>query len=426
LGSLVLDAEVRYCGRFGQCSARAVTGRMQDENGEPSFDGGAALQTAGRFAEAAEVYLRLADQVLTVNLAINLGICLIETGDFPRARHFLGLAAGKRPENAEIHRLLGNALTEDGCTDEAEAAYRAGLAAKPGDEATMLALGGLYLSMGRYAEGWPLMDARVALHPGVVPQISLSFPEWQGESLAGKSMLIWVEQGFGDQIQMARFTRELKARGASRITLGSRPPLTHLFSTLESVDVVIPVAAHAKIAVETHDYWTRCFSLPGRLGVTLETLPVQPYLSAPADRRARWTDYAKGARAGLVWRVSPTGFNARNKALPDDLAQRLLDRGVISLQPEDTGAEDFADTAAIVETLDLVISVDTAVAHLAGAMGKPCWTLLPYVHSDWRWLRDRSDSPWYPTMKLYRRADPHDWAETVDRLLGDLATARVL
>jgi hypothetical protein len=398
---------------------------MQGENEEASFEDGAELQRAGRFAEAAEVYLRLAGKVLTVNLAINLGLCLTETGDFARAQHYLGLAAAKRPENPDIRRLLGAAFAEAGRTDEAEAEYRAGLAAKPGDESILLALGGLCLSMGRYAEGWPLLHARVALHPGVVPQISLSFPEWQGESLAGKSMLIWVEQGFGDQIQMARFTRELKARGASRITLGCRPPLTHLFSTLESVDVVMPVPAHAKIPVATHDYWTRCFSLPGRLGVTLETLPAQPYLSAPADRRARWADYARGAKVGLVWRVSPTGFNARHKLLPDNLAQRLLDRGVISLEPADTGAEDFADTAAIIETLDLVISVDTATAHLAGAMGKPCWTLLPYVHCDWRWLRDRTDSPWYPTMKLYRGADPRDWTGVVDRVLDDLAAARL-
>lgn len=398
---------------------------MRGDNRETTFEAGAELQKAGRFAEAAEVYQRLADEVLTVNLAINLGICLTETGDFARAQHFLSLAAGKRPENADVQRLLGAALAEGGRTDEAEAAFRAGLAAKPGDEATLLALGGLHLSLGRYDQGWPLLDARVALHPGVVPQISLSFPEWRGESLVGKSLLIWVEQGFGDQIQMARFTRELKARGASRITLGARPPLAHLFSTLASVDVVVPVAAKTKISVETHDYWTRCFSLPGRLGVTLETLPAQPYLAAPEDRRARWSGHAKGARAGLVWRVSTTGFNARHKALPDDLAQRLLDRGLISLQPEDSGAEDFADTAAIIETLDLVISVDTAVAHLAGAMGKPCWTILPYVHCDWRWLRDRSDSPWYPTMKLYRRSDPHDWTEVVERVLDDLATARL-
>jgi tetratricopeptide (TPR) repeat protein len=396
---------------------------MQGDIAEDSFEAGAELQKASRFAEAAEVYQRLADKVLTVNLAINLGVCLTEMGDFPRAQHFLRLAAGAKPDNVDIRRLLGAAYAEDGRTDQAEAEYRAGLAAKPGDEAILLAMGGLYLSLGRYAEGWPLLDARIALHPGVVPPISLSFPEWRGEALTGKSILIWVEQGFGDQIQMARFTRELKARGAARVTLGCRPPLAHLFSTLESIDVIIPVAAKARISVDTHDYWSRCFSLPGRLGVTLETLPAAPYLSAPADRRARWRGYGNGARAGLVWQVSTTGFNTRHKLLPDAQAQRLLDRGVISLQPEDTGAADFADTAAIIEGLDLVIAVDTATAHLAGAMGKPCLTMLPYVHCDWRWLRDRSDSPWYPTMKLYRRTDRHDWTGTVDRVLNDLAAA---
>jgi hypothetical protein len=396
-----------------------MTGEIEDG----SFEQGAELQKASRFSEAAEVYQRLAGKVLTVNLAINLGICLTEIGDFPRAQHYLRLAAGKRPDNVDVRRLLGFAYAEGGRTDQAEAEYRAALAAKPGDEGTLLALGGLYLSLGRYAEGWPLLATRVALHPGVVPPIALSFPEWRGEPLAGKSLLIWVEQGFGDQIQMARFTRELKAQGASRISLGCRPPLTHLFSTLDSVDVVIPVAAHAKIAVETHDYWSRCFSLPERLGVTLETLPAQSYLSAPADRRARWAAFGKGARVGLIWQVSPTGFNAPHKRLPRDLAQRLLDAGAISLEPEDTGAQDFADTAAIIEGLDLVISADTATAHLAGAMGKPCWTLLPYIRCDWRWLRDRADSPWYPTMKLYRQTAPSDWSGTVNQVLADLAAS---
>src|SRR6185437_814188 len=108
----------------------------------------------------------------------------------------------------------------------------------------------------------------------------------------------------------------------------------------------------------------------------------------------------------------------------DDLAQRLLDLGARSLHPEDTGVADFADTAAIVEQLDLVISIDTSVAHLAGAMGKPCWTLIPRLHADWRWLRDRDDSPWYPTMRLYRQAAPLDWAPVIDRIEQDLETRR--
>ena len=178
--------------------------------------------------------------------------------------------------------------------------------------------------------------------------------------------------------------------------------------------------------METHDYWTRCFSLPERLGATLETLPTPPYLSAPADRRARWAGFGKGARVGLIWQVSPTGFNAPHKRLPRELARGFFDRGAISLEPEDTGAQDFADTAAIIEGLDLVISVDTATAHLAGAMGKPCWTLLPYVHCDWRWLRHRADSPWYPTMRLYRRTQPRDWTETVGQVLADLDASGLL
>jgi hypothetical protein len=396
---------------------------MQDESGEDSFEAGARLQKAGRYGEAAEVYLRLARQVLTVNLAINLGLCLTEIGDRAGAEHYLGLAARQKPQDPVIRRLLGIAYGEAGRTDLAEQEFRAALAVKPGDAATELALGALCLSMGRYAEGWPLMAVRAALHPDVVPPVAVSFPEWRGESLDGKSILVWVEQGFGDQIQMARFATTLKACGAARVTLGSRPQLAALFAAIEGVDGVVPVAVRGTAAVGPHDHWTRYFSLAQHLAVTLETLPGAPYLAAPADRRARWAGAAKGARVGVVWEASPTGFNAANKGLPRALAQRLLDRGAISLQPQDTGAQDFADTAAIIESLDLVISIDTAVAHLAGAMGKPCWTLLPYVHCDWRWLRDRADTPWYPTMLLYRQACARDWTETVDQVLRNLASS---
>lgn len=401
----------------------AATGRMQGETTEASFEHGVELQTARRFAEAAEVYLRLASKVLTVNLAINLGACLSEIGDRAGAERYLALAAGQRPGDARIRRLLGVAYAESGRTDLAERELLAALAASPGDGATELALSGLYLSLGRYAEGWPLMAARTALHPDVVPAISPRFPEWRGEPVAGKSVLVWVEQGFGDQIQMARFAAGLKARGAARVTLGCRPHLAHLFSTLAGADAVVPVAVRTSVSVADHDYWSRYFSLPELLGVTLETLPAAPYLAAPADRRAQWASAGDGARVGLAWQASPTGFNAANKGLPRDLAQRLLDRGAISLQPEDTGARDFADTAAIIETLDLVISIDSAVAHLAGAMGKPCWTLLPYMRCDWRWLRDRADTPWYPTMVLYRQTRPGDWSQAVEQVLLNLGSS---
>ncbi|HEY3948932.1 hypothetical protein [Phenylobacterium sp.] len=399
---------------------------MQAETDEEQYQRGAALQKEGRFGEAATVFRELADRVLTLKLALGLGVCLGETGAFAEAAHYLGLAAGHAPDNPVIRRLAGVAFAEAGDAGRAEPELLAALSLAPDDAEAKMALCSFYLSVGRYAEGWPLMEARVGLHADVVPPVRLPYPEWLGEPLAGRSILVWVEQGFGDKIQMARFVPALKARGAARVTLGCPPALTHLFTTLEGVDELVTVAVRQSVSVAPHDCWSRYLSLPNRLGVTLETVPTAPYLTAPADRRAAWAGFRPeaslgGRRAGLVWQASPTGFNAANKGLARADAQRLLDLGAVSLHPEDTGAADFADTAAILETLDLVISIDTSVAHLAGAMGKPCWTLLPALKCDWRWLRERTDSPWYPTLRLYRQAQPGDWRETIDRVIADLA-----
>ncbi|MBS0362633.1 MAG: hypothetical protein JSR98_14750 [Proteobacteria bacterium] len=400
---------------------------MQVETDEEQYQRGAALQKEGRWAEATEVYRPLAARVLTLKLAANLGVCLGELGQFDEAAHFLGLAAGHAKQDPAVRRLAGVAFADAGDLARAEQELLAARALAPDDAEVKMALCGFYLSVGRYAEGWPLMEARVGLHSNVVPPIALPYPEWRGEPLDGRSILVWVEQGFGDKIQMARFAASLKARGAGRVTLGCPPALTHLFTTLDGVDDLVTVAVRQSVEVKPHHLWTRYFSLPNRLGVTLETLPNAPYLAAPADRRGGWAGFRPdadlgGRRVGLVWQASPTGFNAANKGLAPVDAQRLLDLGAVSLHPEDTGAADFADTAAILETLDLVISIDTSVAHLAGAMGKPCWTLLPALKCDWRWLRGRSDSPWYPSLRLYRQSRPRDWASVIDWVIADLAS----
>jgi hypothetical protein len=384
---------------------------------DPDFIRASGLQQAGDFAGAAAVWRRMADRALTLNIALNLGICRSETGDFADARRWLDIAARHRPNEPEVRRARGVLFGEMGRTAEAEAEFRAGLAADPRNERLRLAFGALLLSVGRYAEGWPLLEARMAVAPDVVPPIAVSFPEWKGEPLAGRSILIWYEQGFGDQIQFVRFARSLKAAGAGHVAVGCRPALVELFRAAAGVDEVIPVAQGGQVVIRPYDLWSRYFSVPGHLGVTEASLSPEPYLAAPADRRARWTGWSG---VGLVWRASPTGFNARNKNVPDGLAQRLLDMGAKSLHPEDTGAADFADTAAIVEQLDLVISIDTSVAHLAGALGKPCWTLLPRLHTDWRWLRDRTESPWYPSMRLYRQARPLDWTGVIEAVARDL------
>jgi Tetratricopeptide repeat len=396
---------------------------MPDETDEAQYQRGAALQRDGRYAEAIDVYRPLASRVLTVNLATNLGVCLGETGEVAQAIHYLGLAVGHRPGQPDVLCKLGRVYGEAGEVALAEQAYLDALSAAPEDKAAQLALGGIYLSCGRYGEGWPLMETRAELHPDVVPPVSVPYPQWRGEPIADKSILVWVEQGFGDKIQFARFVNTLKARGARRVSLGCSPSLIRLFSTLAGGDVLISIGVGAVAEVARHDFWTRYLSLPGHLGITLENLPSEPYLAAPADRRALWAGFGAGARVGLAWKASPTGFNGANKGLPDALARRLLDLGAISLHPEDTGAKDFADTAAIVEGLDLVVSIDTSAAHLAGAMGKPCWTLLPAIHCDWRWLRDRTDSPWYPTMRLYRQTTPGDWTGVVEQVIADLDAA---
>src|SRR4051812_32142499 len=259
---------------------------IHDRSVKANVAAGVALQNEGRYEQAVDAHLAVARETgLSADLAFNIGICLGELGARDLAEGYLAMAARQRPGDAAVRRALGNAYGQSGRVRLAEREFRA---ADPGDGATQLSLAGLYLSMGRYAEGWPLLEARAALHPDVVPPIRLSFPEWQGEEIAGKSILVWLEQGFGDQIQFARFVNTLKARGAARVTLGCRPALADLFRTLAGVDDLIPIGVGLSTRVAAHDYWTRYLSLPGRLGITLETLPTDPYLSAPADRRAKW------------------------------------------------------------------------------------------------------------------------------------------
>jgi tetratricopeptide (TPR) repeat protein len=385
---------------------------------DDAFAKASDLQRQADFPAAIAAYREITRRVVTVNVALNLGLCLMETGEFQEAERWLVLAARHRPSNVVLRRLLGNALAEMGAYDRAELEYRTGMALAPEDGACRLALSGLLLKLDRYAEGWPLLEARVELNPDTVPPVKVKFPQWTGQPLAGGSILVWYEQGFGDQIQFARFARDLKARGAGHVALACRPPLVDLLKLTPGVDEIVPAPQGAVVSIRNYDFWSRYFSLPGALGVTLGTLPNAPYLSAPDDRRARWRGFSG---VGLAWRASATGFNGRNKSLPEDMARELLDLGAVSLDPEDTGVADFADTAAIVEQLDLVVSIDSAVAHLAGAMGKPCWTLLPRLRCDWRWGVGRRDSPWYPSMRLYRQERVGDWRPVVDEIVRDLA-----
>ena len=271
---------------------------------------------------------------------------------------------------------------------------------------------------------------------------ALAYPQWQGESLTDRSLVLWPEQGFGDLIQFSRFAAPLKDRGLHRLTLVCDPVIAPLMQCLDHVDRIVTDVD----SLPPHDYWSFIASLPLWLQTTVETIPnTLPYLLAATPLVEHWRRRLPGAgmKIGLVWKGSPAHTNDADRSLPtiDVLAPLWSIPGTsfISLQKgrgEDDaeqwaahhsltllGADirDFADTAAIVTQLDLVICVDTSIAHLAGALGKPCWVLLPAFGLDWRWLQDGSDSPWYPgSLRLFRQVERGDWSRTIDNVVAAL------
>lgn len=264
-------------------------------------------------------------------------------------------------------------------------------------------LGYALLAMGCYAEGW-----RCYLERTKVPSLRnayppLPFPRWRGESLAGKSIIVWSEQGAGDMIMFSRFVYNLSDCGAS-VTLATSPRLARLFSTLPARILVLD----GQVEIPSFDFLTLAGDLPAHLNIGADDIPRRRYLEAvPASH----------GRIGVMTRGDHRHPNDANRSLPAYQAERLLSLpGAINLHPEVTGTRDFWETAQIVSGLDLIVAVDTAVAHLAGALEKPVLILIPARMTDWRWLRDRSDSPWYSSAQLIRQTGP-DWSEAVTRAI---------
>ncbi|WP_205194585.1 tetratricopeptide repeat protein [Burkholderia sp. Ax-1719] len=400
---------------------------------------GNLLNETKRVPEAEAAYRRALEiRPDHANAHNNLGNLLKQTKRFPEAEAAYLNALTFQPNHVDALNNLGTLLTQLKRFPEAEAAYRRALDIRPDHAEACYNLGALLLQMGRLVEGWPLHEARYHMNmPGRIVRPSLVYPQWQGESLENKSILVHCEQGFGDQIQFVRYVVGLKERGASRVTLICAAPLQALFNDIPGADVVLTIDELVKAA--SHDYWTFLLSLPLHFGTTLDSIPARlPYLRAAPDRLNAWKPRLPDAalRVGLVWAGNAAQQNDSNRSLPGLAALAPLwdTPGVhfVSLQKGQGEVEaaapqsgqllthlggkirDFADSAAIVAQLDLVICVDTAIAHVAGALGKPCWILLPSVNTGWRWLNERTDSPWYPgAVRLFRQRHLHNWAPTI-------------
>lgn len=377
----------------------------------PLFREGAAHQQALRF-DAAEASYRaiLAAAPDSPEAWTNLGSVLQSLRRFDEAEAAHDRALALRPAFASALYNRGNLLSWMQRWNEAEAAYRQALAVDPGHPRARLNLGYVLLGEGRFLEGLSWYEARKDV-PGMGAE-RLAMPEWTGQPLDGRSLLIWPEQGLGDQIQFARYAPVLRDLGAD-VTLVCLPPLAALF---EGLGVKI-VALSDQTAVPRPDYWTLPLSIPLRLQAGLDAIPPAPYLHAPDDRRRKWAGLAPSGGVGFVWRGNPAHKNDRNRSLPSPGLLAPLKAAGAALVDLQTPRGDFADTAAILEGLDLVVTVDTATAHLAGALGKPCWVMLPYEGLDWRWMHDRSDTPWYPSMRLFRQPRAGDWASVVAEMV---------
>ena len=366
----------------------------------------------------------------------HLGNALRLSGEFPAAERAFNTALRLDSSYAEAWVNLGFALAEQGRHDAVEMHYRQALRLKPSLALAHVNLSQHLLRQGALKEGWSEAEWRWQWKQFPSPARNFSEPQWRGEALGRKTILLHAEQGFGDTLQMLRYLPLLASQGA-RIVLEVPPELLSLAATLEGVAQVLARGE----ALPPFDWHCPLMSLPLAFSTTLQTVPSHtPYLSPPRTERPAWLGPARAGRLqiGLVWAGNPKNRVDRRRSLPlaalaplfavEGVTMYSLQRGGAPGEIASSGlafagalpeAVDFAETASALMHLDLVITVDTAVAHLAGALGCPVWILLPYV-ADWRWLLDREDSPWYPTARLFRQTASKEWSSVVERVADRL------
>ena len=466
------------------CYRKALA--LQPDYVDAHINLGAAFRARGELDEAVACYQRalsLAPDIPTIHS--NLGNLLSDRGKPEEAIARYRKALALKPDFAEAHSNLGSVLTDQGRVDEAIACHRRALALKPdfyvahnnlgdalfasgrpkeAEESYLRALrlkpdfasakvscGLVKLLLGDYENGLSLFESRFEenalprVYDGLRARLAelRDAPRWHGEDVTDKSVLVWTDQGLGDSLMLMRYLPLLKRRGIRKLMIYCEPALVRVVEALAEVDQVVP--RNCQVPFGEFDCHCPLTSLPFLLETRLETIPGDvPYLFVPDGMKREWARKLAGIeppRVGLVWagRKDFRGLELRSISL-EQLSPLFglgganfvsLQKGEAANEIQKTGwkilnwmdeCDDMLDTAALIEQLDLIISIDTAVAHLAGALSKPVWLLLRF-DSDWRWMLEREYSPWYPTTRLFRQRAPGDWHDVVARMAAAFSAA---
>ena len=425
-----------------ECAHSAV--RLAPTSAAAHFALARASQASGLVSAAVDSYsaaLRLRPDWATAHRHLALAhVALDRLGD---AEHHLREATRIRPKARVAHLHLGSVLALRGRFREAVQSFDTALELRPGDPEVRLNRGLALLSAGDFDRGWVDYEARWDVFPDALPKCPA--PRWDGEVLGGRGVLLLAEQGLGDVVQFVRYASLVKARGAGPVIVDAPRPLAALLGTCPGVDRAVPrgepiTGFHVHIPL---------LSLPRVFGVPPAASPaVPPYLLPPSTRVAHWRSELAGTtnfRVGIVWQGDPLHAADRHRSVPLTRfapLTRVPGVTVVSLQkgagveqladPSGPGAgivplgerttEGLEDTAALLAALDLLVAVDTAAVHIAGAVGISAWVATPYA-ADWRWERDGEGTRWYPTVRLFRQLAPGDWESVFARITAELPTA---
>jgi len=433
-----LGTLLNECGRFNDAVSLLIEAHRLSPDSVPITQSLAdALQGTGQSQDAYRLYNRvLVQEPDNVNALISMSVVCEHLDRMEEALEHLLHARETAPENAQVYLNLGGILRGMLKIDQALGCYEKALALRPEYQTARWNICQIELLRGNYLKGFDYFDSRFHTSRPVLLRNS-GLPTWNGEPVAGKRILVQSEQAYGDTIQFVRYLPLLAEMGATVVLENRLTPLNQLLRSLSGVDLI----TDGTTAGQTCDFAIALLSLPRLLATTLQTIPsAVPYLAPSSQKKEYWRSKLRpdgNLKVGICW---------AGRKLPD--ARRTIPAACLSalaavsqvnwysLQINEGGSHfeqpplnplidltgsirDFEDTAALVSGLDLVITIDSAVAHLAGSLAVPTWLLLPFA-PDWRWMLGRDDSPWYPTMRIFRQSQPGDWAGVLKRAASAL------